>query len=193
MERSLAEAVTATALAAVRKKPYGEARPFELTNYIGELLQDSRAHSEVVTPFVSDADNPVGDVITEYDLDLDREGVREVARLIEETQQQILEGTAKSLRARGLGATFDVYRYGPIRSVVPDVTAVSLNPWIAVKGAARTGKKAYRYECKRSKVLCDIDALWPSGFFAEEELLVDPKGLKRKEEIDRAYAKDWWL
>ena len=158
----------------------GKAKPFRLTTWLGKILQAEGmgAHSEMVTAFVSDAiDDPLDEITTNFDLDTVRQ------KDIDKVRDELLKGTQISLQARELGPKFDVYRYGPIRQSVPDVTAVTLDTYTATEGAEREKTEAYHYVVDRSSVLVDIEALWPRGGFAEEEFLVDPKGLQRKEKI----------
>jgi len=179
-----AAAVLATGRVRVRK-PYGEAKRIIFSTELGEALQDAGAHTEMVTDFVSDHSDPLDGIITNFDLNGLTWEEREVV------QKELLEGTQKSLRARGLPSRFSVYRYGPIRSLFPDVTAVTLNPIVAWAGARRTKQDVYRYEVDRDDVLVDVDALWPAGFLVEEELLVNPRGLKRREALTQEAARSW--
>jgi len=158
---------------------YGKARYIPLKTRLGRIIQDEpMMATEMMTPFVSPQwqrlEDPQDDIATNYDLDTVRMDE------IRETGAELYAGTQRSLAARGLGATFKVYRYGDVRGVVSDVTAVTLSPYVARAGRRRTKQKAHVYECRRDAVLLDVEAFWPSGQrLEEEELLVNPKGLTR--------------
>lgn len=166
----------------------GPAKYIQLKTKLGRAMQDDTMHySEVVAGlfFNDDLHDEANVLGGEY-------GYWVRPEHIEETAREIIAASQKSLKNRGLGRKFLVFRYG--KSAAPtgieaDITSVTLDPGVGMSGGETKNVPVNVYELDADAVLVDVDAIWPSArrkSFAEEELIVRQAGLKF---LGKAYAR----